>query len=139
MRVRFIGASDDHVTGSCTHFSYDRKEVQFLVDCGLHQGENHALFKNRQKFPFDAAITFLPIQEQAIFQDLITYQELDLAEKAVPIISKDLEKQVNVGLYLAEKGKRYLPLFASFSKLPNESKIEVLARYPELVFRYSRF
>lgn len=90
--------------------------------------------KFEKKFPFDAAITFLPIQEQAIFQDLITYQELDLAEKAVPIISKDLEKQVNVGLYLAEKGKRYLPLFASFSKLPNESKIEVLARYPELVF-----
>lgn len=55
MRIRFIGASDDHVTGSCTHFSYDRKAVQFLVDCGLHQGENHALFKNRQKFPFDAA------------------------------------------------------------------------------------
>lgn len=55
MRIRFIGASDDHVTGSCTHFSYDRKEVQFLVDCGLHQGENHALFKNRKKFPFDAA------------------------------------------------------------------------------------
>jgi metallo-beta-lactamase family protein len=55
MRIRFVGASDDHVTGSCTHFSYDRKEVQFLVDCGLHQGENHALLKNRQKFPFDAA------------------------------------------------------------------------------------
>jgi len=55
MRIRFVGASDDHVTGSCTHFSYDRKKVQFLVDCGLHQGENHAPLKNRQKFPFDAA------------------------------------------------------------------------------------
>lgn len=55
MRIRFLGACNNHVTGSCTHFSYDRKKVQFLVDCGLHQGEAHALLKNRQIFPFEAA------------------------------------------------------------------------------------
>lgn len=55
MRIKFVGASDDHVTGSCTHFSYDRKNLQFLVDCGLHQGESHAPLKNRQKFPFEAS------------------------------------------------------------------------------------
>ncbi len=90
--------------------------------------------KFEKKFPFDNALTFLPLHEKSIFQELINYQELDLAEKAVPIISKGLEKQINVSLYLADKGSRFLPLFASFSKLPNDSKIEVLLKHPQLIF-----
>lgn len=55
MKIRFIGAADNHVTGSCTHFSFERKNVQFLVDCGLYQGEAHASLKNESAFPFDPA------------------------------------------------------------------------------------
>lgn len=52
MRVRFIGATDGHVTGSCTHFFYDRKNYQFLVDCGLVQGEGNDKADNEKPFPF---------------------------------------------------------------------------------------
>jgi len=52
MKIRFIGAANGHVTGSCTHFSYARTKTQFLVDCGLHQGEAHAHRLNEQDFPF---------------------------------------------------------------------------------------
>lgn len=55
MKIRFIGAADNHVTGSCTHFSFERKNVQFLVDCGLYQGEAHASLKNESAFPFNPA------------------------------------------------------------------------------------
>ncbi|MBC7420290.1 MAG: transglycosylase SLT domain-containing protein [Bdellovibrio sp.] len=90
--------------------------------------------KFEKKFSFDPELSFLNAHEKSIFQDLITYQEFDLAEKAVPIISKGLEKQTNVSAYLAENGKRFLPLFAVFSKLTNDSKVEVLQRYPHLLF-----
>lgn len=52
MRVRFLGASDGHVTGSCTHFYYDRKKTQFLVDCGLVQGEGNDRIDNSRPFAF---------------------------------------------------------------------------------------
>lgn len=53
MRFRFLGANDGHVTGSCTHFSYDRKNIQFLVDCGLVQGEGNDYADNSRPFPFN--------------------------------------------------------------------------------------
>lgn len=52
MKIRFLGATDGHVTGSCTHFSYDRKNTQFLVDCGLVQGEGNDEADNGRPFPF---------------------------------------------------------------------------------------
>ncbi len=52
MRFRLIGATDGHVTGSCTHFSYDRKKIQFLVDCGMVQGEGEVNTVNSNDFPF---------------------------------------------------------------------------------------
>lgn len=52
MKVRFLGASDGHVTGSCTHFFYERKNIQFLVDCGLVQGEGNDEAENGKPFPF---------------------------------------------------------------------------------------
>lgn len=52
MRLRFLGASDGHVTGSCTHFDYDRKKTQFLVDCGLVQGEGNDRVDNSRPFAF---------------------------------------------------------------------------------------
>ena len=53
MKFRFIGATGGHVTGSCTLFSYPRKDSQFLVDCGLVQGEGNDIEKNSSRFPFD--------------------------------------------------------------------------------------
>lgn len=55
MKFRFIGATGGHVTGSCTLFSYPRKDSQFLVDCGLVQGEGNDIEKNSSRFPFDAS------------------------------------------------------------------------------------
>lgn len=52
MKFRFLGASDGHVTGSCTHFFYERKKTQFLVDCGLVQGEGNDEADNARPFPF---------------------------------------------------------------------------------------
>lgn len=52
MKFRFLGAIDGHVTGSCTHFSYERKKKQFLVDCGLNQGEGVGDAGNSKPFPF---------------------------------------------------------------------------------------
>ena len=53
MKFRFIGATGGHVTGSCTLFSYARKNSKFLVDCGLVQGEGNDIEKNSARFPFD--------------------------------------------------------------------------------------
>lgn len=53
MKFRFIGATGGHVTGSCTIFYYPRKDSQFLVDCGLVQGEGDDFEKNSSAFPFD--------------------------------------------------------------------------------------
>mgnify|MGYP006342311167 CR=1 FL=1 len=52
MRLRFLGASDGHVTGSCTHFYYDRKKTHFLVDCGFVQGEGNDRVDNSRPFAF---------------------------------------------------------------------------------------
>lgn len=52
MKVRFLGATDGHVTGSCTHFSYERQNIEFLVDCGLVQGEGNDEADNGKPFPF---------------------------------------------------------------------------------------
>jgi metallo-beta-lactamase family protein len=52
MRLRFLGANDGHVTGSCTHFFYDRKKTHFLVDCGLVQGEGNDRVDNSRPFAF---------------------------------------------------------------------------------------
>ena len=87
-----------------------------------------------KKFPFDLELNFLKPHERKIFQDLVKYQEIDIAEKAVGILSRSPENQLNLGLYLADKGNRYLPLFAAFGKLNNDSRIEVLLTYSQLVY-----
>lgn len=53
MQFRFLGATGGQITGSCTHFKYERRDVQFLVDCGLVQGEGDDFEKNSRPFPFD--------------------------------------------------------------------------------------
>lgn len=87
-----------------------------------------------KKFPFDLELSFLKPLEKNIFQDLIKYQEIDIAEKAAGVLSKSTENQVNLGLYLADKGNRYLPLFAGFGKLNNDARIEVLLSHGQLLY-----
>ena len=50
MKVTFIGGIE-RVTGSCNWLKTD--SVEFLVDCGMIQGEAHDQFENKQPFPFD--------------------------------------------------------------------------------------
>ena len=50
MLVKFIGATE-RVSGSCSWLKKDTTE--FLVDCGMIQGERHDDFENRQPFLFD--------------------------------------------------------------------------------------
>ncbi len=88
-----------------------------------------------KKFPFDAELKFLNEEENKIFVDLIRYKEINIAERSISILSKGiLENQVNLGAYLADKGRRYLPLFASFSKLDNNSRMEVFSKFTDLLF-----
>lgn len=56
MRIKFIGAAGGSVTGSCTHFHYVRTNTNFLVDCGLVQGEGDFESINATPFPFDASL-----------------------------------------------------------------------------------
>ncbi len=87
-----------------------------------------------KKFPYDLDLNFLKHIEKNIFQDLVKYQEVTIAERAVGILSKSPENQVNLGLYLADKGGRYLPLFAGFSKLNNDARTEVLLSHGHLLY-----
>ncbi len=87
-----------------------------------------------KKFPFDPDLKFLEENERKIFTDLVRYKEINIAERAVPILSKSLDKQVNLSIYLADYGKRFLPLFASFAKLDNNDRVEVFAKFSDLLF-----
>ena len=52
MKIRFLGAARQ-VTGSCFHLITGGR--QFLVDCGMQQGEAAAGDANRVPFPFNPA------------------------------------------------------------------------------------
>ncbi len=87
-----------------------------------------------KKFNFDPELLFLTEVERNLFKDLIRFKEINIAERSIAILAKSPEKTVNLGIYLAQNGKRYLPLFAGFAKLDNSNKLEVLAQYPDLLF-----
>ena len=53
MNIRFHGAVNGQVTGSCAEFFYKRTNTRFLVDCGMVQGESHAAALNARPFVFD--------------------------------------------------------------------------------------
>lgn len=86
------------------------------------------------QFSFNTELTFLSNEESSLFKELIRYKELEIAERSILFLSKSIDKQVNLGLYLAQNGSRFLSLFGSFSKLDNNSKTEVLVKYPDLIF-----
>ncbi len=90
--------------------------------------------KSPSIFNFDLKLSFLDENFRNIFDALIKYDELDIAEKAVIVFSKNNDQNVNLSLYLAKESLRYLPLFSSFAKLANDAKMDVMQKYPELVF-----
>tara|TARA_R110001606_G_scaffold361754_3_gene514963 strand:+ start:19782 stop:21419 length:1638 start_codon:yes stop_codon:yes gene_type:complete len=54
LKIKFIGAIEG-VSGSCTWLYHTDSDIQFLVDCGMHQGNERDVWANRQSFPFEAA------------------------------------------------------------------------------------
>ncbi len=53
MKIKFVGAIN-HITGSCNWLKYSKTGVQFLVDCGMHQGAS-VEHLNEEEFPFNPA------------------------------------------------------------------------------------
>ena len=54
MRIRFLNPVEQ-VTGSCYWLKDDERKIEFLVDCGMVQGEHDADQWNQRKFEFDPA------------------------------------------------------------------------------------
>jgi len=90
--------------------------------------------KPPQKFIFNTDLTFLAPQNKQIFFDLIKHEELDLAEKIIPLMTENLEDNTNAALILANQGNRFLPLFAAYAKLTTEQKLDIIIKYPQLIF-----
>lgn len=53
MKIRFLGATGGVVSGSCTQFHHPDSNIQFLVDCGVVQGEPGGDARNKAQFPFE--------------------------------------------------------------------------------------
>lgn len=51
MQIQFVGATE-RVTGSCTWMKYTRTGIEFLIDCGMVQGEMSEGYENNKNFPF---------------------------------------------------------------------------------------
>lgn len=53
LKMKFVGAIEG-VSGSCTWLHHTESDTQFLVDCGMHQGNERETWANGQAFPFRA-------------------------------------------------------------------------------------
>lgn len=93
-----------------------------------------AKVKTASQFKFDIKLEFLAETERQIYTDLIKFREYHLAERALNLIAKSKEQDINLSLYLAKKAQMYLPLFRSFARLNNDEKLDVFINYPELIF-----
>jgi len=51
MLIQFVGATE-RVTGSCAWMKYTKTGIEFLVDCGMVQGESYKEYENNKDFPF---------------------------------------------------------------------------------------
>ena len=51
MQIQFVGATE-RVTGSCAWMKYKRTGIEFLIDCGMVQGESYGGYENNKDFPF---------------------------------------------------------------------------------------
>ena len=51
MKIKFLGATE-RVSGSCSWMKCKRTRTEFLVDCGMIQGEEYESYENSRDFPF---------------------------------------------------------------------------------------
>lgn len=93
-----------------------------------------ASLKPANKFIFDSDLLFLNALNKQMFFDLIKQDELDLAEKIIPLTTDTFENNANASIYLALNARRFSPLFSSFSKLTTEQKQDIVIKYPNLIF-----
>lgn len=90
--------------------------------------------KSNNVFNYDLQLNFLSSTEKNIFSDLAKYREFGLSEKAIGLMSKSKENEVNLALYLAKNNQIYMSLFRAFSKLDNNEKVDVFINFPDYVF-----
>ena len=90
--------------------------------------------KNTGAMKYDLDLKFVPEIERDIFASLVKFREFNLTEKAIGLIAKSKEDEVNLSLNLAKNNKIYMSLFRTFAKLDNSEKMDVFLTYPELLF-----
>ncbi|MFW6029266.1 MAG: MBL fold metallo-hydrolase [Halanaerobiales bacterium] len=52
MKIKFLGGVS-RVTGSCTWLKYEEADIEFLIDCGMVQGDLYQDVLNERKFKFN--------------------------------------------------------------------------------------
>lgn len=90
--------------------------------------------KPTEKFNFDKDFSFLTKKQKEFFNALLQHEEVDLAERTVLALTDKPEQLTVLGLELAHRGRRFLPLFIAFAKLPVEQKQDVMVQKFDLLF-----
>jgi soluble lytic murein transglycosylase len=90
--------------------------------------------KPTEKFKFDSELSFLDRRQKDLFMSLLQHDEVDLAERAAQMMADKPEQLTILGLELARRGQRFLPLFVAFAKLPVEQKLDVFVEKSSLLF-----
>lgn len=105
--IKFCGAAGT-VTGSCSHIQFGKTE--FLVDCGLFQGNRTTQQLNYEDFPFDASkIKFL----------LLTHAHIDHSG----LIPKLVKAGFNGPIYATDATKDLLEFMLPDSAYIQESNV----------------
>lgn len=90
--------------------------------------------KPTEKFNFDKNLSFLTAKQKDFFNALLQHEEVDLAERTALALADKPEQLTVLGLELAHRGRRFLPLFMAFAKLPVEQKQDVMVQKYDLLF-----
>lgn len=90
--------------------------------------------KATEKFNFDKSMSFLTAKQKDFFNALLEHDEVDLAERTALALTDKPEQLTVLGLELAHRGHRFLPLFIAFAKLPIEQKQDILVHKYDLLF-----
>ncbi|AZZ36250.1 hypothetical protein CIK05_05410 [Bdellovibrio sp. qaytius] len=90
--------------------------------------------KATEKFNFDKSLSFLSAKQKNFFNALLEHEEVDLAERTTLALTDKPEQLTVLGLELAYRGHRFLPLFIAFAKLPIEQKQDIMVQKFDLLF-----
>lgn len=90
--------------------------------------------KATDKFKLDSSLSFLEPKQKDLFNALLKNDEIDLAERAAQALTDKPEQMTALGLELASRGQRFLPLFIAFAKLPIEQKQDIIVKNYGLLF-----